>query len=427
MSTPSVDEKIAAERHKAMAYSSYTDGHIPHAKEKKAIASPFFQFSYLPKRAVLFASIAGLILLVGGVSTLMRASSGDESLGNSDKTAKSVEGANYVGYDGEVTEATEPSSTNDKKPSTQKKSIVSSTLESLGLIQSTGSSTTKSTTSTGSSGTKQTPNSPGTTTAPATKATKLLVFVLENRSYATMKSSMPYLYSLATKYSYATNYYATSRPSLPNYLAIATGSSRGVTNNKSPTYNGFNGTTVFGNAIRAGKTGALYSESMPSNCKLSNSSNGSYVVKHNPWAYVENERGLCQTYNRAMDGYSAAVTKGSLPNVGMVVPNMCNSGHDCSISVADNWIKAKMDKLFSSSDWKSGKLAIAITADEAATTDGSNHTFFVLVHPSQSKKVKSCAINHYSLSRLYSDIAKVNRIKNAQTASSISSCFSLPI
>lgn len=425
MSTPSVDERIAAERHKAMAYSSYTDGHIPDNKSKKINASPFIQFSYLPKRAVIFACIAGLILLVGGVSALMRASSGDESLGNSDKSAKSVEGANYVGYDGEVSDADQP--TNDTKSSTEKKSIVSSTLESLGLIQSTGSTTKKSTTGTSSSGSKQTTNSSGTTTAPATKATKLLVFVLENRSYATMKSSMPYLYSLATKYSYATNYYATSRPSLPNYLAIATGSSRSVTNNKSPTYNEFNGTTVFGNAIRAGKTGALYSESMPSNCKLSDSSNGSYVVKHNPWAYVENERGLCQTYNRAMDGYSAAVTKGSLPNVGMVVPNMCNSGHDCSISVADNWIKSKMEKLFTSTDWKSGRLAIAVTADEASTSDSSNHTFFVLIHPSQSKKVKSCAINHYSLSRLYSDIAKVNRIKNAQTASSISSCFGLPI
>lgn len=420
MSTPSVDEKIAAERHSALAYSSYSDGHIPTSKNKKSSSSPFFQFSYIPKRAVVFACIAGFVLLAGGLSALLRADSSDEGLGKTDTSSQAVESGEYIGYDGEISVSEQAKTTDTKTKKQDDNSIISSTLQTLGLIQNT--STSKPQTST-----KQPTKSPIITSAPATKASKLLVFVVKNQSYSAMKTSMPYLYGLATKYSYATKYYATSRPSLPNYVAIATGSSRGISNNKAPSTNEFNGTSVFGNAIRAGKTGALYMESMPSNCKLTNSFNGSYVVNHNPWAYVENERGLCQQYNRAMDGFSAAVTKGSLPNVGMVVPNMCNGGYSCSVSVTNTWLQTKLGKVFSGSDWKSGKLAVAVTSDQASTSDSSNQSFFILIHPSQKKRVASCTINHYSLSRLYSDVAKVSRIKNAQTASSISSCFGLPI
>jgi hypothetical protein len=56
--------------------------------------------------------------------------------------------------------------------------------------------------------------------------TKVLMFIEENHSLAEMKAGMPYLYSQATTYGYATNYTAIRHPSLPNYLAIAGGSTR---------------------------------------------------------------------------------------------------------------------------------------------------------------------------------------------------------
>src|SRR5450759_2614287 len=59
--------------------------------------------------------------------------------------------------------------------------------------------------------------------------TKVLVFVEENHSLNEMKAQMPYTFNLATRYGYASNYKAIGHPSLPNYLAIAGGSTFGVT------------------------------------------------------------------------------------------------------------------------------------------------------------------------------------------------------
>jgi len=38
-----------------------------------------------------------------------------------------------------------------------------------------------------------------------------------------MEAGMPYTFSLAQRYGYATNYTAIQHPSLPNYIAIAGG------------------------------------------------------------------------------------------------------------------------------------------------------------------------------------------------------------
>lgn len=423
-----VDDKIAAERHKALSYSSYTDGSVPSQATKSSSGGPFIRFSYLPKKSILLAAAAGLVLIVGGASALVQLNSGDDGLNEPNSSETATEDGTYVGYGGE--EASEDNSADTTgKDDSKKPSIISSALETLGLIKKTNpSSKPNSSNSGGSSGGNSSGgSSSGSNSQNYRTATKLLVFVVENHSYSAMQTSMPYLNGLAKKYGYATNYYATSRPSLPNYLAIVTGSSRGVTDNKAPSVNEFQGSSIFAQAIRNGKSGALYSESMTTNCKLTDSANGDYAVKHNAWAYVKNERGLCQTYNANMDKFSAAVTNGKLPTIGMVVPNMCNSGHDCSLATTDAWLKQRIDKVFANSDWKSGHLAVAVLSEEAAKSDSSNRVFFVLMHESQKSRVASCTLNHYSLSRLYSNISRSAPILNAKNAASLSSCFKLPI
>ena len=63
------------------------------------------------------------------------------------------------------------------------------------------------------------------------QVTKVLTIVEENHGYDQSLSSMPYLKSLGTRYGYATNYHALTHPSLPNYLALAGGSTFGETTN----------------------------------------------------------------------------------------------------------------------------------------------------------------------------------------------------
>ena len=104
----------------------------------------------------------------------------------------------------------------------------------------------------GSTGTSQ-PSGP-TTRAASAGATKLLVFVIENHSLSEMQSQMPWTYRLGKEYGYATDFHAMTHPSLPNYLAIAGGSTFGVTDDNAPSAHKLSGQSVFGQARAAGKT-----------------------------------------------------------------------------------------------------------------------------------------------------------------------------
>src|SRR5262252_7557867 len=65
------------------------------------------------------------------------------------------------------------------------------------------------------------------TPTPAPPASHVFVIVMENRSYDQALAG-PYTAQLARLYGVATNYHGVSHPSLPNYLAITSGSTWGI-------------------------------------------------------------------------------------------------------------------------------------------------------------------------------------------------------
>jgi acid phosphatase len=264
-----------------------------------------------------------------------------------------------------------------------------------------------------------------TTTKTSKKITKVLTIIEENHSLDQMKSNMPYAFSLAQKYGYANNYTAIRHPSLPNYIAIAGGSTMGVGDDRLPSVHPLKGQSVFGQALANKKTAKLYAESMASNCVV-NADSGNYRTKHNPWAYFIDERTLCRQYDVPFSRFAGDVTAGNLPNVGMVIPNMCNDAHNCSLGVADNWLKSLMAKIFAGPDWNSGRLAVVLTADEDDNASG-NRVLTVVMHPELRSKVVSTGLTHYSLSRLYSEVAGGHGLRAAGTATSLSESFGLSL
>ena len=255
--------------------------------------------------------------------------------------------------------------------------------------------------------------------------TKLLVVVVENHSLAQMRAQMPYTFGLARSYGYANNYYGVGYPSLPNYLAITSGSMHGVSDDKWPVKHALAGSSVFGQALARGKTAALYADGMPSNCAVQDGGSD-YAVKHNAWAYYRSERALCRAHDAPATRLAAAVAHGDLPNAGMVIPNLCHDAHNCPLSVADHWIRGTMSNVFTGSDWKSGHLAVVITAD---TDDrkANNKVLTVVVHPSQRGNVVTRRLDHYSLSGLYSRVLSASPLNRAAAAPSMSDAFGLPV
>jgi phosphatidylinositol-3-phosphatase len=261
--------------------------------------------------------------------------------------------------------------------------------------------------------------------APSGVVTKVLVFIEENHSLSQMRSGMPYTFGLARRFGYATSYAAIQHPSLPNYIAIAGGQTYGITNDHKPSDNPVSGTSVFGQAVASGKTAAAFVDGMPQSCSTTDGGSG-YAVRHNPWAYFANERAACQRYDVPVDRLQEAIVQGGLPNVGMVIPNVCNDAHDCPLGTADAWFEGWMAKIFDGPDWRSGHLAVVLTADEDDKSS-DNTVLTVVIHPSQKANVVTSPLTHYSLTRLFEEVAGMPFLFSAASAPSMAKAFGLPL
>ena len=272
--------------------------------------------------------------------------------------------------------------------------------------------------------------SPARAAPSAGPVTKVLVFIEENHSLAQMKTGMPYLYSQAVKYGYANDYLAVSHPSLPNYLAIATGDTHGIADDRDPSAHPIAPPDIFGATLAAGHTAKSYQESMTSNCQVA--SRGTYAVRHNPWAYVPAERSQCLADDVPSGTVTAGrlrtdIQRGTLPSVGQVTPNLCNDAHNCSLATADRWLKGWLSYLYKSPDWLSGHLAIIVTADEAGRGDPVNSVLTTVINPSQCRKVVSTPLDHYSLNGFLAQVGHAPCMRRGCSAAAFAAAFGLLI
>ena len=256
---------------------------------------------------------------------------------------------------------------------------------------------------------------PSPVVAARRRVSKILVIMEENHSLdLVFPSGMPYLWNVARAYGRATAWTDVSHPSLPNYLAIFAGS---IFDNPQDCSPGpgcqYAGPTVFGQAIANGRSARSYEESMPTPCDVSNS--GDYDVNHNPWAYFPGESGLCQANNLPAGTVTAGalasdLRAGTLPNVGLITPNLMHDGHDGTLAQADAWLSSWMRSILAGPDWLAGRLAVVVVFDEGETTETVP---FVILAPGVSGAVITRPLNHYSLTLLIDQVAGVAPLRHA--------------
>ena len=252
--------------------------------------------------------------------------------------------------------------------------------------------------------------------------TKLLVVIVENHSLDAMRREMPYTFGLAQRYGYATGYHALAHPSLPNYLAISGGDMFGITDDRSPAAHPLDGASVFGQALAQHRTAKVYAEDMTGTCAVYDRDR--YAVRHNPWTYYVAEREDCGRYDVPMTALASDVQSGNLPNAGMVVPNLCHDAHDCPASDADAWMRTVVGGVLAGPDFASGHLLVVITADEDHH-DQDNLVLTTLLSPQLHGTVVTSPLDHYSLSRLYSEVLGAPPLRKAASAPSIVTAFNL--
>lgn len=274
-----------------------------------------------------------------------------------------------------------------------------------------------------------TPAPPASSAAVAStvRTRKVLTVVIENHSLHQMQSGMPYLNGLARRYGYASDYRAVRHPSLPNYLAIAFGTTAGVRNDNPPSAHRIRGDSIFSLANRAGTGARVYAESMTTPCQTTPAY--PYAVKHNPWAYGSSGCAAGDVPAGTPDSgrLQADVRAGTLPCAGMLIPNLVNDAHDSSLVKADGYLKTWLPTLIAGPDFRSGRLVIVVTADEDDRSSHQNRVLTVVINRSVSHQVVTKTLTHYSLTRLYNTVCREGSyIGNASTAPSMQTAFGLP-
>jgi acid phosphatase len=245
--------------------------------------------------------------------------------------------------------------------------------------------------------------------------TKVLTIVEENHSYAEARAGMPYLTHLANRYGYARRFHAVAHPSLPNYIAIAGGSTFGIKTDKEPIPSRKIGSrhSVFGRALAAGKTAKVYAESMSGHC--SGASGAGYAPKHNPWVYFGAEKKACRRYDVPATSFLADARANALPNVGMLVPDQGNDAHNGTLATADQWLKARLPTVLASKNFRSGRLTVIVTFDEDDRNTSSNHVYTVVLNAALAGKHKAVgkSLSHYSITGYYEHVLGVRPHRKA--------------
>ncbi len=236
----------------------------------------------------------------------------------------------------------------------------------------------------------------------------VFIVMMENHGYDSIwnSSNAPYIHSLASQYARATNYQAQAHPSLPNYLQLFAGDNYNITNDCSPSTScSINARNLGDNLDAKGLSWKAYLESMPAPCFQKEQ--GNYAPRHNPLVYFDDIRTdvlRCATHDvpfsvLPVDLTTAATT----PNFALVVPDLCNDMHDCSISQGDTWLKTNLPSILNSPACTSDTCLVVLTWDEAeGVSEGSANRVLTIFAGSAAQTgglASNVAYSHYSLLR----------------------------
>lgn len=230
----------------------------------------------------------------------------------------------------------------------------------------------------------------------------VVIIVDENKPASSVIGSpeAPYLTRLAKTSALASRYSAVTHPSLPNYLALTSGSTAGITTDCNPPGGSCldTGPNIAQELDQSGRTWKMYAESMPAPCTSENS--GPYAVKHNPFLYfpsVTGDAAYCAAHDVPYSRFTADLT-GELPDYAFISPNLCDDMHDCSIATGDAWLQANVPRILASAAFTRQRSLLVITFDEGDQADNVVTCIFA-GSAARVHTVSAAPFTHYSLLR----------------------------
>jgi phosphatidylinositol-3-phosphatase len=279
---------------------------------------------------------------------------------------------------------------------------------------------------------KAPPRTPPASGAPCGKAAKaparwdhVVWIVLENKRYSQIigAANAPYINMLAKRCGSASKFFAEAHPSLPNYIAMTSGSTQRIADDSGPSSHPLSAASIFS---QLGSDWKALQESMPANCSRSNS--GRYAVRHNPAVYYTNLRTSCENQDvplRSAPDLSARFT--------FIAPDLCNDMHSSAcapnaeqqVQRGDRWLAGFLPKILGSAQYKADRTAVFITWDEDDYSSTQHVATLVLAPSVPPGTAATTTFNHYSLLRTTEEMLGLPSIGKATSAASMLRSFNL--
>jgi phosphatidylinositol-3-phosphatase len=224
---------------------------------------------------------------------------------------------------------------------------------------------------------------PGTSapgrTAPATRGPRRIVVVVEeNHSYDQVIGSpeAPFLNRLAGQGTLLTRFYATTHPSLPNYIAMVSGGTQGITSDCGDC--NVDTPNLADQLERAGISWKAYQQGLPAPCSDAHVA-GDYAKKHDPFMYFHSVRADPARCAKVVpfDRLDADLAAGHLPRFVFVTPDLAHDMHGTGegagkaslVRAADDWLRTLYGRLAASTAWREDT-RLVVTWDEGGGGGG---------------------------------------------------------
>jgi acid phosphatase len=246
------------------------------------------------------------------------------------------------------------------------------------------------------------------TLTPATPNSQRHVFLIVMENHTPDQGlTGSFMASLKATYRSADNYHAVAHPSLPNYIAMTSGKTWGITDDS---YHELpSGADLGSQLTNAGVSWKAYMEGFDPSAGCLDSPLP-YDPGHNPFAFYGGE---CPPNVVPLTSLAADLAA-QTPRFVWITPDRCHDTHDCDVSVGDDWLRGQVGEIMASDAWKSnGVLFITYDEDDSSA---DNRVLMLAIAPGLSHRVSTKAYTHYSLLATIEDMLGVGRLGEAAKA-----------
>jgi len=253
---------------------------------------------------------------------------------------------------------------------------------------------------------------------------RVALIILENEEASEVMGNRnaPYLTALARHYAESSDGHGLTHPSLPNYIALVTGRTAGITSDCLPSACSVPGRSLVDQLEQAGLSWRAYMESMPRACFDSPVDQvGLYAQRHNPFAYltgVRRQPGRCSKVVPLSTLRADART--GLARFSWITPNLCHDMHDCGVAAGDAWLRRTVPSLLGALGPRG---LLIITFDEGTTNagccgrDAGGRILTVLAgRGARRGAVSNAPVDHYSTLATVEAVLGLPRLGGASSA-----------